>query len=151
MTTTVTIKTHGQPAQISITDEYSVEDPTAKRNGYNSSREFIAPNSEREVTVTNIRSISVSELPAEATDLDHADRLRFGEGLNASGSQTVATNAARPGANIHGIGPDTDGGPNPDYNPDAFIRDEPVMDTSDFKLANRDHVDGDDGDTDSAG
>ena len=24
----------------------------------------------------------------------------------------------RPGANAHGIGPDTDGGPNPDYKPD---------------------------------
>jgi hypothetical protein len=25
----------------------------------------------------------------------------------------------RPGANIHGIGPDTDGGPNPDYRPEG--------------------------------
>ncbi len=80
MTTTVKIITHQWPVRLTLSDRYSSESPKSRSSSSGYIEEFVPAHSEREVHITDTRHVSIYELPEEATDLDHADRLRMGEG-----------------------------------------------------------------------
>ena len=78
MTTSVTVKTHDWPVKVTFYDSYHSEGPKSRTNTNGYTEEFVEANSERELHLTDTRSISFEELPKEATDLDHADKLKLG-------------------------------------------------------------------------
>lgn len=102
MTTNVTIKTHTWPVKLTVNDNHNSQGKKSRRNGYICEEEFVPANSERTIAVTNTRSVVIEELPEGATDLEHADRLRYGEPgeatlASASGSvQTLRENDYAP-------------------------------------------------------
>lgn len=98
MTTMVKITTHGWPVRIDIEDGHNSRAPKSRSYGHSSTSEFVEKESSREIAVTNSRSIRVTELPADARDLDHAEELMgYGSTVAASlGSLPAPIDAAVP-------------------------------------------------------
>ena len=69
MTTTVTVKTHAWPVSVTTESNHSFRDDRRSSHGYSRSEEFVPKDSERSFNVTDTTSVTVRELPAEATGL----------------------------------------------------------------------------------
>jgi ABC-type phosphonate transport system ATPase subunit len=95
--------------------------PQRSDDGLDESINLMRQNGERliedgERLITELRNATAAlELAREALDAARKDATDAAT-ERAIGDVSVEV---RPGANIHGIGPDTDGGPNPDYRPEG--------------------------------
>jgi hypothetical protein len=73
MTTTVTVKTHGNPALVRLENRIDHSTPEQSTYGHNSTRIFIPKDSTREFVVTDLQTVSsVEELRVQATSLEDA-------------------------------------------------------------------------------
>jgi hypothetical protein len=70
MTTTVTVETHTWPVQVTTNGRHSHSDDKRRSYGYSETVEFVPKETKRVFSVTDTTSVTVSELPADATGLD---------------------------------------------------------------------------------
>ena len=84
MTTTVTVKTHDWPVAVSTNSNHSFTDRNVRSHGYTDRTEFVPAHTERSFTVSNTTSVSVRELPEEATSLDDAYPTEGADACSAS-------------------------------------------------------------------
>jgi hypothetical protein len=73
MTTTVTVKTHDWPVCVSSASDHSYSDSQKRGWGHSHNEEFVPANTERTFNVTNTNTITVRELPKDATGLDQPE------------------------------------------------------------------------------
>lgn len=80
MTTTVTVTTGDHPASVAQNDHIDVGDKAHRVIGWTTTTTFVPPNSKVDFHVTDVSSISVSELALDA------DGLLGGEALGSEAS-----------------------------------------------------------------
>ena len=86
MTTTITIETHSWPVSVSTSEEHSHNDNLVQSHGYRSTTTFVPKNSKQVFHVSSTSSLSIRELPEDATGLTEYGLLGAG---NAVGSQAA--------------------------------------------------------------
>ena len=101
MTTTITVETHDWPVSVTLHDDHYHADDRIEisRNGYE--RQFVPAHSKAQFHITSTRSISVHELPKEATGLNNPPKGPAGLGNIAWGAQPEPT---EPGDEVAGDG-----------------------------------------------
>lgn len=69
MTTTVTVKTHGRPAMVTVANEYDFRSQTASGHGHSIAHNFVGTEQSAEFVVTDTQTVTVEELAEGATGL----------------------------------------------------------------------------------
>lgn len=71
MTTTVTVKTHTWPVAVTTEGNNNFNDPKMRSHGYSSMTVFVPANSSQDFAASSSASVTVRELPEDATDLNY--------------------------------------------------------------------------------
>lgn len=74
MTTTVTVETHDWPVAVDTHDDHNFATPERRGYGHRNETEFVPANSKKQFYITDTRSITFRELPADAKSLDDDPR-----------------------------------------------------------------------------